>query len=205
MTTDPALQPPATDKVPRTERGRQTLRKLLNAAEIEFGEKGFHEASINGITTRAGTALGSFYTYFDSKESIFRALVGDLSARVREAARQRQEEPRPALEQEKVALSGFLRFAAAHKEIYQIIDEAKFVDPDSYREHYRSTARRILDRLEAGIARGELRDDLEEAHAWAIMGMNVFLGMRYAVWDDEDPDRIATIAADILGRGIAKP
>ncbi|BEU99147.1 TetR/AcrR family transcriptional regulator [Novosphingobium olei] len=204
MSTATPAPPAAADKVPRTERGRQTLRKLLNAAEIEFGEKGFHEASINGITTRAGTALGSFYTYFDSKEAIFRALVGDLSARVREAARQRQEEPRPALEQERVALTGFLRFAATHKEIYQIIDEAKFVDPESYREHYRSTARRILDRLEAGIARGELREDLEEAHAWAIMGMNVFLGMRYAVWDDEDPDRVAAVAADILGRGIAK-
>ena len=48
------------DKVPRTERGRRTLRKLLDAAAIEFGDRGFHDASISGITRRAGTALGSF-------------------------------------------------------------------------------------------------------------------------------------------------
>ena len=30
------------DKTPRTERGRRTLRKLLDAAAEEFGEKGFH-------------------------------------------------------------------------------------------------------------------------------------------------------------------
>ena len=29
------------DKTPRTERGRRTLRKLLDAAAIEFGERGF--------------------------------------------------------------------------------------------------------------------------------------------------------------------
>ena len=70
------------DKTPRTARGRATLRKLLDAAAIEFGERGFHEASISGITRRAGTALGSFYTYFDSKDEIFRALVQDMSAQV---------------------------------------------------------------------------------------------------------------------------
>ncbi|MBA4044939.1 MAG: TetR family transcriptional regulator, partial [Erythrobacter sp.] len=64
-------------KVPRTERGRRTLRKLLDAAAEEFGEKGFHEASVSSITRRAGVALGSFYTYFDSKDALFRALVAD--------------------------------------------------------------------------------------------------------------------------------
>src|SRR3546814_14341597 len=58
----------ARDKTPRTERGRRTLRKLLDAAAVEFGERGFHEASISAITRRAGTALGRFYTYFDSTE-----------------------------------------------------------------------------------------------------------------------------------------
>ena len=53
-------------KTPRTERGRRTLRKLLDAAAVEFGERGFYDASISGITRRAGVALGSFYTYFES-------------------------------------------------------------------------------------------------------------------------------------------
>ena len=51
---------PSGDKTPRTERGRKTMRKLLDAAAAEFGEKGFHDASITGITARAGAALGTF-------------------------------------------------------------------------------------------------------------------------------------------------
>ena len=193
------------DKSPRTERGRRTLRRLLDAAALEFGERGFHEASITGITRRAGTALGSFYTYFASKDAIFHALVSDLSGKVREAAQQALSTERGAIETERAALAAFLAFAREHKEIYRIIDEAEFVDPQSFRAHYESTAGRIHDRLQQGIARGELRDDVTEAHAWAIMGMNVFLGLRYAVWaDDLPPDDIARLANDLLRRGIAR-
>ena len=51
---------PRADREPRTERGRRTLRKLLDAAAAEFGERGFHDASISAITRRAGIALDAF-------------------------------------------------------------------------------------------------------------------------------------------------
>jgi AcrR family transcriptional regulator len=197
--------PRQTDKQPRTERGRRTLRLLLDSAAMEFGEKGFHEASISGITRRAGTALGTFYTYFDSKDEIFRALVQDLSSRVGLEARQAMTPDLGAIETERMALHAFLIFAREHQEIYRIIDEAEFVDPASFRRHYQTTALRILDRLRHGGQAGELRDDLDEAHAWAIMGMNVFLGLRYAIWSDDTPvEAIAEVANSILRHGICK-
>lgn len=203
MTTGADVPEPAADRTPRTERGRKTLRKLLDAAAVEFGERGFHEASITGITRRAGTALGSFYTYFQSKEEIFQALVRDLSGRVRDAARQAPPPEGDAFAVERAALAGFLRFARDHKEIYRIIDEAEFVDPASFRAHYETTARRIHERLLAGMARGDFRPDLTEAHAWAMMGMNVFLGLRYVVWSEESSaDDLAALANDFLRRGI---
>lgn len=200
-----ATPAPPSGKQPRTARGRRTLRLLLDAAAKEFGEKGFHEASISGITRRAGTALGSFYTYFDSKDEIFRALVGDLSRRVGEEARGALTEDLDALETEQAALTAFLRFAREHKEIYRIIDEAEFVDPVSFRSHYESTARRIRERLLEGSRSGELRDDLDEVHAWAIMGMNVFLGLRFAIWsEDRSAVSVAEAANALLRDGIGK-
>lgn len=197
---DPSERP---GKAPRTARGRATLRKLLDAAAIEFGERGFHEASISGITRRAGTALGSFYTYFDSKDEIFRALVQDMSAQVGKHAAAAMQEAKTALDRERAALQGFLEFAREHKEIYRIIDEAEFVDSDSYRAHYQVTASRILARLQAGAATGELRADVSELHAWAVMGMNVFLGLRYGIWtEDMTPEAIASAANDLIARGL---
>jgi AcrR family transcriptional regulator len=196
----------AEPKSPRTERGRRTLRKLLDAAAKEFGEKGFHEASISSITRRAGIALGSFYTYFDSKDALFRALVADLSEKVRASARAALHEGMGALEIERAALAAFLRFAAAHKEIYRIIDEAEFVDPASYRQHYETIAARIADRLAAGTASGELREGLGELEAWALMGMNVFVGLRYVVWGEGDmsPEAVAARVNRLLAEGIRR-
>ena len=194
------------DKTPRTERGRRTLRKLLDAAATEFADKGFHEASISGITRRAGVALGTFYTYYDSKDAVFRALVSDMSAGVGRAAREALDPGMGALEVERVALRAFLAFAAEHKEIYRIIDEAEFVDPDSYRAHYETIGSRIEERLKLGGESGEFAPGLGAPEAWAVMGMNVFLGLRYVIWGREgDPDfeGIARRANMLLTRGIA--
>lgn len=193
------------DKTPRTERGRRTLRKLLDAAAIEFGERGFHEASISGITRRAGTALGSFYTYFDSKEEIFQALVRYMSEQLRDHVTPIVQGASDAIAAERLGLQSYLGFVREHKEIYRIIDEAEFVDYASYRGHYETTVERIRQRLEAGAKRGDIRPDAGEVHAWAIAGMNVFLGMRYGLWDDAaDVDTIARSANDLLANGLVK-
>jgi AcrR family transcriptional regulator len=200
---DNAIERPTT-KQPRTDRGRRTRQKLIDAATGEFGEKGFHDASIIGITGRAGTALGSFYTYFDSKDEIFRSLVQELSNTVKARAAVALAPKQSALDAERAALAAFLEFARDHKEIYRIIDEAEFVDPQSYREHYERTAQRIEERLADGIKSGDLRSELGEIEAWAIMGMNVFLGLRFSVWgEDADHSEVAQTANAMLAKGIA--
>lgn len=207
--TQQQLRESPSAKTPRTERGRRTLRKLLDASSDEFGEKGFHEASVSSITRRAGVALGTFYTYFDSKEALFQALVQDLSGQVKAYAGASVQALKDngrysALDVEQTALQSFLDFAGEHKEIYRIIDESEFVDNDAYRAHYEGTATRILARLHEGAERGEVRSDIEEVHAWAVMGMNVFLGLRFAVWSDErSSESVAKAARSILEKGIA--
>lgn len=191
-------------RIPRTERGRRTQRAILDAAAAEFGEKGFHESSIVSITIRAGVALGSFYTYFESKEALFKALVQDMSGRVRDqVAPVLRGHTGSAVAAEGVALEAFLRFAREHKEIYRIIDEAEFVAPEDWRAHYLNTAARILERLQAARAKGELRVEPGEVHAWAIMGMNVFLGLRFGVMDGSaDLGEVAGVANALLKDGL---
>lgn len=191
------------DKTPRTERGRRTLRAILDAAAREFGERGFHETGITHITQRAGVALGTFYTYFNSKEEVFRALVRDMSGQVRDAVAPGIAAAPDGLAAEREGLRAFLAFVLEHKEIYRIIDEAEFVDPDSYRQHYATTAERIAARLKAAQDRDEIVvEDLEVA-AWALMGMNVFLGLRYGVIGaDRAPDEVATIANRLVANGL---
>jgi AcrR family transcriptional regulator len=197
--------PASAGKAPRTPRGEKTLRRILDAALAEFGQKGFGESSIVGITARAKVALGTFYTYFDSKEAVFAALVKDMSARVRDHVAPSLEGASDGLDAEARALAAYMRFVAGHKEVYRIIDEAEFVDPAGFRTHYETTANRIGARLDAATQRGELSDRgalATEVRAWAVMGINVFLGLRFGVWGSEDADAIAAHANALLRDGM---
>ena len=190
-------------KAPRTARGERTRARILDAARIEFGQTGFADTSIVAITKRAEVALGTFYTYFDSKEEVFAALVADMSQRVADAVAPAIRDIPDGLDRESKALEAFLGFAFEHAEVYRIIDEAEFVDPAGFERHYRGTADRIARRLDgaAGVAAAD--DPLEaEVRAWALMGMYVFLGLRFSVWGSEDPARIAAIARRLLGEGL---
>jgi AcrR family transcriptional regulator len=202
------ISPASTGKAPRTARGERTLRKILDAAREEFGQRGFAESSIVAITQRAGVALGTFYTYFDSKEAVFQALVQDMSAQVRDHVAPVLKESTDALDGERRALESFLWFARAHRDVYRIIDEAEFVDPASYREHYETTATRIAARLIAGRDAGEVSADYADEEleilAWALMGANVFLGLRFAVWSSTDPKLVADATGKLLRSGLGK-
>ena len=193
-------------KAPRTARGHRTLRKILDAALEEFGEKGFSEGSIVGITSRARVALGTFYTYFDSKEAVFQELVRDMSAQVRDHVAPVLSEATDTLDGESRALESFLAFVQTHRQVYRIIDEAEFVDPEGFRKHYVTTAERIAARLQAGKDKGEVAamDSplATEVEAWAIMGMNVFLGLRFGVWGEGSPPEVTRVANRLLQQGL---
>jgi AcrR family transcriptional regulator len=194
-------------KAPRTARGERTLRKILDAARHEFGEQGFSDSSIVGITQRAGVALGTFYTYFDSKEAVFGAVVRDMSDQVRDTAAPAFRDASSALDAAREGLKLFLDFAREHRDVYRIVDESEFVEPTAYREHYQTTAARIAARFvearDKGEIAGDLSDDDLEILAWASMGANVFLGLRYSVWSSGDSEHVAEIANRMFRKGIS--
>jgi AcrR family transcriptional regulator len=195
--------PDPTDKTPRTERGRRTLRLLLDAATGEFGERGYHEAAIARIAQRAGVAIGSFYTYFDSKEAVFRALVDDMSRQVRETVAPVILAAPDRLAGERAGIAAFIGFVRQHKALYRIIDESAFVAEDAYRRHYVDIAEGYAASLTAAFGRGEISDGDMTIRAWAIMGMNVFLGLRFGVWDESlPPEQVAAVAATMIGDGL---
>jgi AcrR family transcriptional regulator len=183
------LVSPATGR-PLTKRGEATRRRLLEAAEGVFAEQGYHEASIVKITERAGIGLGTFYLYFDSKQSIFEALVIDLNRRVRHSMSEAMTGASSRLEAERAGFAGFFRFTAEHPALYRVVREAEFVSPEILRLHYT----RIVDGYEAGLREaqqsGEVDPRLDPAvAAWALMGMGELIGMRFLLWERDAAGR----------------
>jgi AcrR family transcriptional regulator len=50
-------------------------RAILDAALDVFAERGFAEARLEDVATRAGVAKGTIYLYFPGKEALFEALI----------------------------------------------------------------------------------------------------------------------------------
>lgn len=70
-----------------TARGRRTRANLVAAAKQVFGVTSFADARIADITQQAGTANGTFYTYFDTKEEIFREVAMEVLDEMSASAR----------------------------------------------------------------------------------------------------------------------
>jgi AcrR family transcriptional regulator len=71
-------EPPPGREPPRSARGARTRAKLVAAARTVFERDGYLDSRVADISAEANTATGSFYTYFDSKEEIFAAVLAEL-------------------------------------------------------------------------------------------------------------------------------
>lgn len=164
---------------------------------------GFHATSIGEITRRAKVALGTFYVYFESKDEIFRDLVEHMGHVTRQWIAERVSDAPTRLDAERRGVKAFIEFARAHRDLYHIVMEAQFVAPDAYRAYYDNFAEGYRRNLEDAAARGEIRDGDAEARAWALIGVSVFLGLRFGVWDEaRSPDELADAVFDLLKNGL---
>jgi AcrR family transcriptional regulator len=70
-----------------TARGLRTRAALVAAAKQVFETTPFADARISDITATARVATGTFYTYFDSKEAVFREVAAEVLAEMSDAPR----------------------------------------------------------------------------------------------------------------------
>src|SRR6478735_1325820 len=80
--SDPGIvlrRAPFSDKPQVGARGQRTQQRILDAALKVFGDEGYHQTSIERITTQAGCSRASFYQYFSGKEDVFQQLTGQVA------------------------------------------------------------------------------------------------------------------------------
>jgi AcrR family transcriptional regulator len=58
-------------RTPKQKRSLETLRRIAEAGEKLFSEKGFHGTNSKEIAAAAGVSIGAFYDYFPDKKALF--------------------------------------------------------------------------------------------------------------------------------------
>lgn len=154
----------AAETTPRRPRAKVRERKkannraaLLAAARAVFAEMGFGAASVRDIVRRTDLATGTFYNYFEDKDAIFAAVVGELTDEL--VRRHRVGRAKATTAEE------FLR---RHFQVYfEFIAE----DPELVALAQRNVTaiRTLLDKPDVRALHRALIDDLREAMAKGIL------------------------------------
>lgn len=192
------------NRIPKTARGQRTRAKILKAAEECFGTLGYHQAGVNDITRVAGVALGSFYSYFEGKEEALRELIREMGHNLRLHLARSVAGSADRIEAESRGLRAFLQYIKENPWMYRVLQEAQFVDEAIYREYYEEFGRVYCQVLEQATAAGEIRPGNNQVRNWMLMGISHFLGMRFALWQDDVPlDQVIETLDDLLRHGLA--
>jgi len=91
---------------------RRTL--VLDAARAVFLEHGLEGASVREIARRAGYTAGAIYSYFDSKEAIYGALLAESLDRLNQAVRDATPAGGSAASSLQASAAGWFGFYAAN-------------------------------------------------------------------------------------------
>ncbi len=146
------------------EKRRLRRAHIMRTALNLFGDKGFHRTSVSDIISTAGVARGTFYLYFESKESIFLELLGELFGHLRDnvvGVDTRPNKP-PIVDQLRETVRRIVRTLYDNRELTKVILRAGASSDPQVREalqrfegdieHYISKA------LELGIRVGLVRE-----------------------------------------------
>ena len=142
----------------------QTLKtdvrdRIVDAAELEFAERGYVGATMAQIAKRAGLSTGNLYRYFANKEALFEHMLGAdfveqferlLDLRVAALAR---TDLASLSNEAKAADEAMLRFWFDHRlRVVVLLDRAAGSKHEGFGEHF--VARLV------GLTEAQLEDDL---------------------------------------------
>lgn len=172
---------------------------LGSAAEL-FARKSIAGTTVREIAEAVGILSGSLYHHFESKEAIVDEILTTYLTDLRaayQAVLARGADPDTSL---RLLVSASLETSRRHphaSEIYQ--NDAPHLAALPRFEYLRATAAEVqktwLDVIQAGVAAGVFRSDVQPRVFYRLIRDAVWLSVRYQRTDD--PDQTKKLAADV--------
>ena len=176
--------------LPKTKLGLAKMNKLLDAAEELFTTQGFHGTSISDICKTAGTAVGTFYIYFETKTDVYRYLMWKYQTKIKSLLAESIRDCSTRLEMEREGIKCFVKFALATPNVYNVIWGSLSIDQRLFNDYYMSFAESYIKALSRTPE--EINSEDLASVAYMLMGISNFIGLQ-AIFEgmtDDDIDRI---------------
>lgn len=142
----PSEPPPA-----RTRNAAETKRRLLDAAEVEFAQKGFAGARLRDVAAVAGVQQALIHHYFADKGGLYRAVLDRAIAETAEGSWRILEQDQSLLPTIEAFVDMLVRFYATHANLLAILRMEAASGPGVALEIMRERTKPILDAVEVKI------------------------------------------------------
>jgi AcrR family transcriptional regulator len=125
--------PPTPYKAPRQKRSRQSLERILEAAEDQIRTGGIEALTISGVVNSVGLSVGAFYARFPDKTALLHALQERFHARMEPIIRRQMAEETASAsslaEAVETAVEVLIRNVVAERELSRAFMTMSVFDP----------------------------------------------------------------------------
>jgi AcrR family transcriptional regulator len=191
--------------IPKTKLGQTKMDKLLSSSEELFATKGFYNTSISDICRHAGTAVGTFYIYFETKTDVYRYLMEKYKTEIKNLLSESISNCNSRFEREREGIKCFIKYAVSNPNIYNIIWGSLSIERQLFVDYYVSFAKSYSHGLSKDGGEVSLRDT--ESISYLLMGISNFLGLKamFNNMTDEEIDKMVDeTVMPALKNGILK-
>lgn len=184
----------------RTNDPERTKADIIKVATQEFSENGYSGGRVDEIAERTKTSKRMIYYYFESKDGLWRTVLLEYYAKLRDAEEELHLEDKPTLEAIRQLVEFTFDWHQTHAEgvrlvMVENIHRAKHLQALPSIEPLNSRALRLVQRLlERGVTEGLIRKDVDATQLYLSIAALCFFNVsnRYT---------IATIFGHDMGEG----
>lgn len=166
---------------------RRNRDRLIAAAMALFAEQGT-DVSLEAVAKRAGVGIGTLYRHFPSRDALveaaYRSEVEHLCGAAEELLRAHPPDRALALWMDR-----FVAYAAAKRGMAGALQSVVASNSDLYGDSRRKMLAAVTTLLEAGVAAGSIRSDVDAGDVLRAMG---------AIWVIRDEEEWADQAKKVL-------
>ena len=191
--------------IPKTKLGQSKMEKLLASSEELFAKNGFYGTSISDICKHAGTAVGTFYIYFETKTDVYKYLMETYKKEIKDNLAKSIKNCESRYDKEREGLKCFVKYAVSKPNVYNIIWGSLSIDRQLFIDYYVSFANSYAHALKKD--EGHVNQADTESIAYMLMGISNFLGLKAmftGMTDGEIDEMVDNTVMSALTGGILK-
>jgi len=183
-------------------------QEVLEAAAKSFSLFGYKATTMDQVAKIANVGKGTIYTFFKNKEELFNAIIIKLIDEMKAEADSVSIEGASFEENAHARLMQMLKFRQTHLLYAKLIDEEKELRTPAVGDVLQVIEKKLVDfikeKIENGIARGELKTCDSELVAYLLFKAYMSLVVDWSKTHDKDleEDRIVNLISGTIFKSL---